>query len=115
MSKYQNIRHSGAYMRSHYAETGKLGKKGVFTIPARLRRRFGFDEGSLIIAEEREDGILPRPAVAAPVEVYSDERIAEFLLSTAADASDYDAARTEVRAMGLDPDNIPHHKSTLQP
>jgi AbrB family looped-hinge helix DNA binding protein len=100
-------------MRSHYMETGKVGKKGVYTIPALLRRRFGFDEGSLIIAEEREEGILLRPAVATPVEVYSDERIAEFLLSSAADASDYEAARAEVRAMGIDPDAISHHQPTV--
>jgi hypothetical protein len=36
-------------MRSHYTETGKIGKKGVFTIPAALRRRFGFADGSLPI------------------------------------------------------------------
>lgn len=97
-------------MRNHYTETGKVGKKGVFTIPAILRRRFGFDEGSLIIAEEREEGILLRPAVATAVEVYSDDRIAEFLLSSAADPSDYEAARAEVRAMGIDPDRIPHRQ-----
>lgn len=97
-------------MSDHYTETGKIGKKGVFTIPAPLRKRFGLSDGSLVIAEEREDGILLRPAVATPVEVYSDERIAEFLLSNATDTADYEAARQEVRAMGLDPDRVPHRK-----
>ena len=97
-------------MRHNYAETGKIGKKGVFTIPASLRKRFGFDEGSLVIAEEREDGVLLRPAVATPVEIYSDTRIAEFLLSNAVDADDYSTARAEVAAMGLDPEATPHHK-----
>ena len=27
--------------RRHHSETGKVGKKGVFTIPAALRKRFG--------------------------------------------------------------------------
>ena len=100
-------------MRSHYTETGKVGKKGVFTIPVALRRRFGFADGSLIVAEELDDGILLRPAVATPVEIYSDERTAEFLLSSAADVSDYQAARADVKAMGLDPDSIPHRKPAV--
>jgi len=91
-------------------ETSKVGKRGTVVIPARLRRRFGIEEGSLIIAEERGDGILIRPAVALPVEIYTDERIAEFLLNNAVDEDDYAQAMAEVRKMGLDPDRIPHYK-----
>lgn len=47
-------------------------------------------------------------AESTPVEVYSPERIAEFLLSNAVDADDYAEALEEVRRMGLDPDAIPH-------
>ena len=89
-------------------ETGKVGKRGTVVIAASLRRRFGLDEGSLIIEEEREDGVLIRPAVAMPVEVYGDERRAEFLLGNAVDEKDYRRARQEVEKMGLDPDRIPH-------
>ena len=46
------------------SESGRVGKRGTFVIPASLRRRFGNDEGTLIIAEERPEGILIRPAVA---------------------------------------------------
>ena len=77
-------------------------------IPARLRKRFGIQEGTLIIAEEREEGILLRPAVAVPIETYSPERVAEFLLTNTVDAEDYARAVERVRAMGLDPDAIPH-------
>lgn len=91
-------------------ETSKVGKRGAVVIPARLRKRFGIEEGSLIIAEERGDGILIRPAVALPVEIYTDERIAEFLLNNAVDMEDYARAVAEVKAMGLDPDAIPHDK-----
>ena len=79
-------------------------------IPAPLRRRFGLEEGSLVIAEEREDGILIRPAVALAIETYSPQRRAEFLLSNAVDAKDYARAVQEVREMGLDPTEIPHAK-----
>ena len=91
-------------------EVSKVGKRGTVVIPAFLRRRFGIEEGSLVITEEREDGVLIRPAVVMPVEVYTSERRAEFLLSNAVDAEEYASALEEVRQMGLDPATIPHHK-----
>ncbi len=97
-------------MNDLYSETAKMGKRGVFTIPASLRKRFGLSEGSLLVAEEREDGILLRPAPTMPVEIYTDERIAEFLLTNTVDNEDYLSAREEVKALGLDPDAIPHKK-----
>src|SRR5260370_8298779 len=89
-------------------ESAKVGKRGTIVVPAKLRKRFGLDEGSFVTAEAREDGILLRPAVIVPVEKYSPQRKAEFLLSTATNASDYRRARREVKRLGLDPDAIPH-------
>jgi AbrB family looped-hinge helix DNA binding protein len=91
-------------------ETTKVGSRGTVVIPAPLRRQYGLRTGTLIIAEPRDDGILLRPAVAVPVETYTPERRAEFLLSTAVDEKDYIAAVEEVRKMGLDPETIPHRK-----
>ena len=91
-------------------ETSRVGKRGTVVIPARLRRRFGLTEGSLLVAEESGDGILLRPAVAIPVEVYTPARVAEFLLSNSVDAEDYELSRREVSKLGLDPDSIPHSK-----
>ena len=45
-----------------------------------------------------------------PVEVYTSERKAEFLLNNAVDAADYPAAVEEVRKMELDPEQIAHDK-----
>jgi bifunctional DNA-binding transcriptional regulator/antitoxin component of YhaV-PrlF toxin-antitoxin module len=75
-----------------------------------LRKRFGIEEGSIVIAEEKDDGILIRPAMVVPVERYSPERKAEFLLSNAIDAADYRKARRAIRKLGLDPDSIPHRR-----
>jgi len=94
--------------RGPVAEPSKVGKRGTVVIPARLRKRFGIEEGTLVIAEECGDGILIRPAVALPVEAYSPERVAEFLLTNAVDADDYANAVARVKSMGLDPDSIPH-------
>ncbi len=91
-------------------ETTRVGKRGTLVIPAALRRRFGLEEGSTVIAEAREEGILIRPAAVLPLETYSPERKAEFLLSNAVGANDYAAAREEVRQLGLDPDEIAHER-----
>jgi len=91
-------------------DVGKVGKRGAVVIPARLRKRFGITEGSFVVAEERDDGILIRPAVVMPFERYTPERVAEFLLNNAVDAADYADSVAEVRRMGLDPDQIDHHK-----
>lgn len=88
--------------------SGKLGKRGTIVIPAALRRRFGMTEGSMYIAEETDQGILIRPAVAMPIELYSLERKAELLLSNAIDDADYAAARAEVEKLGLNPDTVRH-------
>ena len=89
-------------------ETGRVGKRGTLVIPAALRRRFGLNEGALVIAEERPDGILIRPAIAIATETYSPERRAAFLLENAVDAADYASAKEAVRRMGLDPARVPH-------
>lgn len=91
-------------------EPARVGKRGAIIVPARLRKRFGIEEGSIVTAEEKEDGILIRPAVVIPVERYTPERKAEFLLSNAVDEADYREARKEVRKLGLDPDRIAHRR-----
>lgn len=92
------------------SEPSRLGKRGTFVIPAALRRRFGLSEGSPIIIEATPQGILIRPAVTVPIEMYSPERQAEFILSNATDEDDYAHAVTAVRGMGLDPDKIQHRR-----
>lgn len=91
-------------------ETSRVGKRGAIVVPARMRRKFGIEEGSLVIAEERDDGIFIRPAIAVPVEVYTPARVAEFLLSNAVNAKDYRAAVQAVRRLGIDPRTIAHHR-----
>ena len=90
--------------------TTVIGKRGTVVIPADLRRRYHLDEGSLVLIEERPEGLTIRPAVAFPVERYDPERQAAFLLENAVDAADYRRARRAVRELGLDPDAIPHER-----
>jgi AbrB family looped-hinge helix DNA binding protein len=90
-------------------ETSKVGAQGTVQLPAALRERFGIEEGTLVVAEEREDGVVIRPA-RGERETYTPEQRAQFILSNAIDADDYARAREEVQKLGLDPDTIPHLK-----
>jgi AbrB family looped-hinge helix DNA binding protein len=89
-------------------ESAKVGKRGAIVVPVKLRKQFGIEEGSLVTVEARDEGILLRPAIVVPVERYSPQRKAEFILSNAIDADDYREARKAVRKLGLDPDSIQH-------
>lgn len=91
-------------------EAAKVGKRGAIIVPAKLRRRYGIEEGTMVTAEGRDEGILIRPAIVVPIEKYTPERKAEFLLSTATTKKDYQRARMEVKKMGLDPDEIRHRR-----
>jgi AbrB family looped-hinge helix DNA binding protein len=91
-------------------ESARVGKRGAIVVPAKLRKRFGIEEGSIVTAEARDDGILIRPAAIVPVEKYSSERKAEFLLNNSINSDDYREARKAVQKLGLDPDTVPHKK-----
>ena len=88
------------------SEATRVGKRGTIVLPARMRKRYGFEEGTMIVAEEAEYGVLLRPAAIMPVELYSPARKAEFLIANAVDAADRRKADEEVRRLGLDPRKI---------
>lgn len=90
------------------ADTVKVDARGAVVIPARLRRRLGITASSLMLVEERDGRLVLRPALALPVERYAPERRAEFMLNNALDDEDYQRALAAVRAMGLNPADIPH-------
>ena len=87
-------------------EVTRMGRRGTIVIPAALRSRLGLRDGSLLLAEERDGGVLLRPAAVLPLESYSRERKAEFLLANAVDDEDYRKAARAVKAMGLDPAKV---------
>lgn len=101
-----NVGHTNECDGDLHMETGKVGKRGTVVIPAALRRQFGIEEGSLVVAEATDEGVLIRPAVAVPVEMYPAERKATLLLENATDAADYERAAEEVRQMGLSPEEL---------
>ena len=49
--------------------TGQVGRRGTIVLSAAIRRRYGLEDGSLFISEERDDGVLIRPAKAVPADL----------------------------------------------
>ena len=65
--------------------TVTINSRGVVTLPAKLRQALGLKADDQLIAETTPEGLLLRPAVTLPVEIYTPEREREF-----------DAAETEL-------------------
>lgn len=55
-----------------------LTNRGVVTLPAKLRRALGLKPDDQLIAEMTPEGLLLRPTVTLPVEIYGEKRIREF-------------------------------------
>lgn len=55
-----------------------LTNRGVVTLPSKLRRALGLKADDQLIAETTPEGLLLRPAVTLPIEIYSEKRIREF-------------------------------------
>lgn len=55
-----------------------ITSRGVVTLPAKLRRALGLKADDQLIAETTPEGLLLRPAVTLPLEVYTPEREREF-------------------------------------
>lgn len=58
--------------------TVTITSRGVVILPAKLRQTLGLRADDQLIAETMPEGLLLRPAVTLPVEVYSPEREREF-------------------------------------
>lgn len=62
----------------HMKATVTITSRGVITLPAKLRQSMGLKADDHLIAETTPDGLLLRPAVTLPVEIYTPERVQEF-------------------------------------
>lgn len=55
-----------------------INERGALTIPPRMRRAFGIQPNDELILEETDKGLLLRPLPSPEIELYSEQRIAEF-------------------------------------
>lgn len=58
--------------------TISVSGRGLIALPAEMRKAAGIRPQDSLIAETTSEGILLRPAVTLPVELYTSSRIAEF-------------------------------------
>ena len=65
-----------------------ITSRGVITLPSKLRQALGLKADDQLIAETTPEGLLLRPAVTLPVELYTAERVLEF------DRAEADLAQT---------------------
>jgi bifunctional DNA-binding transcriptional regulator/antitoxin component of YhaV-PrlF toxin-antitoxin module len=65
----------------------QINKRGTMTLPKVLRRTLSVERGGMVVAETSAQGIILRPSVTFPIEIYTDERVAEF------DAADAELGR----------------------
>ena len=55
-----------------------INSRGVVTLPAKIRKVMGFQPNDQLIAETTPQGLLLRPTVTLPLEMYTPERAQEF-------------------------------------
>jgi antitoxin PrlF len=58
--------------------TVTIASRGVVTLPSKLRQALGLKADDQLIAEMTPEGLLLRPAITLPVEMYSPARQREF-------------------------------------
>lgn len=58
--------------------TISVSGRGLIVLPVEMRKEAGIRPQDTLIAETTPEGILLRPAVTLPVEIYTPERLAEF-------------------------------------
>jgi antitoxin PrlF len=56
----------------------QINGRGTLTLPKELRQRLGLQAAGPVVVEETDNGLLLRPGVTVPVEIYSTKRVAEF-------------------------------------
>jgi len=98
-------------------DTIRMGKRGTVVIPARLRKQFGLEDGSLLVTEATGGEIRLRPATVYEPEVWGPERMAYFMLINSMTKEEWDRMIPDVIALGVDPAKIdgiePNHRDSL--
>jgi antitoxin PrlF len=56
-----------------------VSARGQLTLPSEIRKKYGIDEGSILVAEDRDGEIVLKPAAVLEVEFYSDQQISDWI------------------------------------
>ncbi len=74
-------------------EIAQLSKRGTLTLPVGVRRKLALQEGDVLTVRLSGRSIVLTPALVTPVELYTDERIAEFEQAAQLSKDEADRAR----------------------
>jgi AbrB family looped-hinge helix DNA binding protein len=58
--------------------TIQVNERGSLTLPKSLRKALGIARGGVVMAELTREGLVLKPAVSFPIELYRNERVEEF-------------------------------------
>ena len=58
--------------------TIQVNERGSLTLPKSLRKALGIERGGVVMVELSGGGLVLKPAVSFPIELYSNERVEEF-------------------------------------
>lgn len=64
--------------------TLQVTERGVVSLPAKMRSLLGIRGKDVLVAETTPEGILLRPTITLPLELYTPGRIKEFEVEEAA-------------------------------
>lgn len=56
-----------------------VSSRGQLTLPAEIRKKYGIDEGSVLVAEDRGGEIVLKPTVVLEFDCYTDDQIAQWV------------------------------------
>ncbi len=87
-------------------ETIKMGKRGTIVLPAKLRKQFGLEDGSLLNVDVDKGRISLKPVFVYEPQVWSDEERCYFILTNASTKEEWDAYLPDVLELGIDPAKI---------
>jgi AbrB family looped-hinge helix DNA binding protein len=97
--------------------TIKMGKRGTLVLPAKLRKQFGLEDGSLLITEAKDGEIRIRPAFVYEPEIWTPQRKAYLTLINTMTKEEYDRVAGLLREEGIDPTDVPdldpNYRATL--
>ena len=65
-----------------------VSSRGQLTLPSELRKKYGIDEGSVLIVDDRNGEIVLKIAQVTEVEFYSDSQIKGWVKEDALDDAD---------------------------
>lgn len=56
-----------------------VSSRGQLTLPSEIRKKYGIEEGSILVAEDRNGEIVLKPAAVMEIEYYSDRQVQEWV------------------------------------